>query len=412
MQILFVSTMCSKETYKSIFETRKIKLIDPSQKYFEQLIRGMTKNNNVKIQALSAIPVSYNTYSKQVIEPCEEVKDNINYHYIGFKNGRISRFYSQYFAIYKYTRNWIKNETRKGHRKSEIVIACDALSFHIAEPARRAAHREGIKTVAFLTDIPIYATNMKNKDNGYIRKLAISIYEKCALDTCRSYDGYVYIVDGMQEKIGIKNKPFITIEGSVDMDLQKRKKYNSYNNTKTIIYAGGIYKIFGVDRLVKAFQLLNFEDTELHLYGSGDYVQDLIQINQIDNRIKYMGISLNTEMLDIEKKATLLVNTRPTEDVFTKYSFPSKTLEYMSSGTPVLSTKLQGIPSDYWPYIYWISDDSIQGIASALERVLEMDNTTLYAKGYSAQNYVYLHKNNEVQGKKIYEFFKKILITD
>ena len=54
------------------------------------------------------------------------------------------------------------------------------------------------------------------------------------------------------------------------------------------------------------------------------------------------------------KEAKLLINLRNPEDKYTKYSFPSKTFEYMVSGTPFFTTKLEGIPSEYYNYLYCI----------------------------------------------------------
>ena len=47
----------------------------------------------------------------------------------------------------------------------------------------------------------------------------------------------------------------------------------------------------------------------------------------------------------------ILVNFRSPNEELTKYSFPSKILEYISSGSLVLSTRLLGIPDEYFSYI-------------------------------------------------------------
>ena len=41
----------------------------------------------------------------------------------------------------------------------------------------------------------------------------------------------------------------------------------------------------------------------------------------------------------------MLINPRTNEGVYTQYSFPSKTMEYMRAGKPVLCCKLDGIPA-------------------------------------------------------------------
>ena len=57
-------------------------------------------------------------------------------------------------------------------------------------------------------------------------------------------------------------------------------------------------------------------------------------------------VSLN-EARALQKTADVLVNPRLNEGEYTKYSFPSKTMEYLSTGRPVVCYKLDGIPDEY-----------------------------------------------------------------
>ena len=63
-------------------------------------------------------------------------------------------------------------------------------------------------------------------------------------------------------------------------------------------------------------------------------------------RIEFLGMLPRTDVLELQSKATILVNPRQPVGDFTKYSFPSKTIEYMASGTPLLMYKLPGIPEE------------------------------------------------------------------
>ena len=93
------------------------------------------------------------------------------------------------------------------------------------------------------------------------------------------------------------------------------------------------------------------------------------QIAAEDPRIFYGGMLLNQEIVEKEQEATLLVNPRPTGEEYVKYSFPSKTMEYMASGTPVLTTVLPGMPKEYHPYVYLLEDETSDGITEKLKEV-------------------------------------------
>ena len=73
---------------------------------------------------------------------------------------------------------------------------------------------------------------------------------------------------------------------------------------------------------------------------------------------------------------------------FTKYSFPSKNMEYMVSGTPILTSKLPGMPKEYYDYVYLINDNSPKGVLKSLQETLKNDRKTLHQKGAYAKNVV------------------------
>ena len=76
-------------------------------------------------------------------------------------------------------------------------------------------------------------------------------------------------------------------------------------------------------------------------------------------------------------------------------------MEYMASGTPVLTTKLPGMPGEYIPYIYLIEEESAEGIAKAYLDVLGNSDEALFERGRRAKQFVLTEKNNIAQAKKV-----------
>ena len=199
-------------------------------------------------------------------------------------------------------------------------------------------------------------------------------------------------------------KPYMIMEGSVDSGF-KPIQNNKIKTPRIIMYAGSIEAEYGFNELVLAFMSLNLDDLELHIYGNGKFVESLINYQKIDQRIKYLGIASNEKIVEAEQQATLLVNPRLSHQEFTKYSFPSKTSEYMLSGTPLLTTKLPGIPEEYFDYIYTFDDETIEGFAQSLHKVLSLSQIELETKGKDAQRFILKNKNNIIQTKKMIDFF-------
>ena len=119
-----------------------------------------------------------------------------------------------------------------------------------------------------------------------------------------------------------------------------------------------------------------------------------------------MGIKRNAEIVEEEQKASLLVNPRPRAPEYTKYSFPSKNMEYMVSGTPTLTTVLPGMPTEYYPYVYLLEDESPDGVAAKLKEIFSASFEERKQKALSARRFVLETKSNIVQSRKIRDFLR------
>ena len=173
---------------------------------------------------------------------------------------------------------------------------------------------------------------------------------------------------------------------------------------------GGLNKRYGIKELIDGFNMIENNELELRLYGDGDLVDYIKEKEKENKKIKYMGFKSNDEIIKAEKKAILLVNPRPSNEEYTKYSFPSKTIEYMLTGTPVLMTKLQGMPKEYNDYLYFIEDESSEGIKNTINKLLSKTSTNeLIQKGEKAKEFIVNRKNNLVQGDRIIKLMKNIL---
>ena len=182
-----------------------------------------------------------------------------------------------------------------------------------------------------------------------------------------------------------------------------------HDSEKTVVvYGGALCKRFGVNKLVDAFMHVNSENAELRFYGSGESEQYIREMHIQDPRVKYCGIVAYDEMLSIQRRADLLVNPRPSDEDFTKYSFPSKTLSYMLSKTPILSTRLASIPNDYEKFIYWFDDETEEGMSRRIQEILDIPLDERIKKSELAYEYVVNHKNARSQATKILDFLQNL----
>jgi glycosyltransferase involved in cell wall biosynthesis len=226
----------------------------------------------------------------------------------------------------------------------------------------------------------------------------------------QSVDGFVFLTEQMNQRLNKKKKPYIVLEGHVDADapaVEATEKWEEETSKKIIIYAGSILKLYGIQNLTEGFVKADLPDTELWVYGDGDYREELIELSRKHPSVIYQGVCSNQDVVASEMKAALLVNPRPVAPEYTKYSFPSKNMEYMVSGTPVLTTKLPGMPESYYPYVYLLEDESPEGVAKKLKEIMQIPMAERHEKAARAREYVLRYKSNVAQAKKIIEFLKE-----
>ena len=136
---------------------------------------------------------------------------------------------------------------------------------------------------------------------------------------------YVVLTEAMNGYVNPKGKPYVVLEGHSDISMRdKIPGLEKKQQPRICLYAGGVSKQYGLQLLVEGFRAADIPNARLDIYGPGDYVEELEEIAARDNRIFYGGMLLNTQIVDKEQEATLLVNPRPTHEEFVKYSFPPK----------------------------------------------------------------------------------------
>lgn len=384
MNIVYASCTCSKNKYESLFVNSECKPGQQVQKYNRLLIEGLSKNKGVDVNTVSCLPITRQNTKKILLPLCSEVEGNIKYNYIPMINVPLIKNFFVFICSFLLTLRLCKI------KKEDTVIICDILNISVAFGAVLAAKLSRKKSVGIVTDIPAMIYGEK------------SLNTKISMWLLYSFSSYVFLTKEMNKLVNRHNRPYVVLEGHVDINMQDihntlTEKYAE----KVCIYAGGLNRIYGIDYLVNGFLKANIENSILHIYGTGDYEQEVKKICSQTDKVKYFGVVSNDLVVSEQLKATLLINPRPTTEEYTKYSFPSKNMEYMLSGTPTLTTKLPGMPQEYDEFVYLIQEENECGLARVLTEILNLDTGILHLKGANAKEFVLKNKNNVLQAKKI-----------
>ena len=383
MQIIYVYGGCSPKKYKEYVEVKGVRVQQQAQKYNQLLMEGLV-SNGVRVDAISSRPINRAVDKRMLFKGEKDAECGINYNYVGFIN------YSFLRKLTVFVNTFFKTLFFKTEK--DCAVVCDALNIAASFGALFAAKLRGKKTVGIVTDVPCHRPN----------NTKIPVSEKINLWLMKRFDSYLLLTEQMNDIVNPKRRPYVVLEGHADISMKEvdnrlEEKYPK----KVCFYAGTLRKIYGIESLVRGFLAADVPNTELHIYGDGDFRPELEKLAKENENVKYLGIAPNSEIVKAELKATLLVNPRPTNEDYTKYSFPSKNMEYMASGTPVLTTKLPGMPKEYDEYVYLLEEENTNGVCKALGEILTKTPEELHQKGMEAKAFTLREKNNVKQAEKL-----------
>lgn len=314
---------------------------------------------------------------------------------VGFLNVSGYKLFSRYFNAYNFL---IKQQ------QCPNVI----LIYSIHTPFLKAAvdvkkKLPNTKIVLVVPDLPQYMSQRQSVVRNIFQRI-----NKYILSRMYKYvDGYILLSKYMVDCLPVKDKPWAIIEGIFNPS-DKQLDNHSLIEGRYILYTGTLARRYGILNLLEAFKHLDVEDVKLVICGEGDSKDEILEAAKSDARIIYMGILQREDALKLQQCATLLVNPRTPEGEFTKYSFPSKTMEYLASGVPTLLYRLPGIPEEYYNYCFSIDNVSVSALSDELDRILKLNPVELKILGEKARNFIYTHKSPIVQTKKIVDILQSL----
>lgn len=320
--------------------------------------------------------------------------ENIN---VGYFNLTLIKFISRYYTLKRAVRNNILKEPSK--RKVVIAYSMSFIFTLIFSYLKK--NDNDIITILIVPDLPQYMNLSNNKNIIYriFKNIEIKIINK----DLGKIDGFVLITEQMSKVLNISSH-YKVIEGMIDTEDYEIVHKNEENS---ILYSGSLLKQYGVLDLIDAFERVNDIRYKLIICGTGDCENEIIKASIRNKSIVYLGQLRNDEVKKLQRKVKLLINPRKNVGEYTKYSFPSKIIEYMSSGTPLISFMLNGMPEEYRKYIIEIKNEE-DSIYKTLKLAFELSQDELTKLGHEAMQFTKVYKNTLTQTAKVLDLIHEI----
>lgn len=380
MDLLYVGYYADDATYQEIVSHKINNMSQARQNFEANLLSVLFKQERVQGDIVSYIPVS-----SAVSLPDSTFAYDKEIRYFKIDKSKPQSMFQAMGSFKAYLKNRLKRQ------KQPLYILMYAINPVFLSPILQLKKKYDIRIVTIASELPEFR-RYQNTVKYRLKKKVLSYFN-------RRVDGYVLFSRHMREFLPSK-RPYTVVEGIAPpiYSLPETGKGN------IVLYAGGLARDNSILELIEACESLESLD-ELWICGVGPCAPQVQQAAEKNEKIKYFGQMPHDKILEMERKAKILVNLRNPDEYLTRYSFPSKILEYIASGSMVLSTKLLGIPEEYYDFIETIETPAPQCIAEAIEQLFSMDDTFYVEKCRSAQAFIQ-EKDAAHQCRKILHFLK------
>ena len=341
---------------------------------FLESLMSLNKINNLRIISIPPVSAYPNDRRMHLKKKAYFIGENLKVEEIGFINIPLIKQLMQVINTYILIRKYLANTP-------ETLIVQFNLFPQTGIPVFLVQKLFKTKVVSILADLPIN----DNPNLTIFSRTLRRIFDWFTINLIQYFDNFIILNDNVANKY-TKNKNNLVIPGGVKDDLI-RFDVKEHRNRR-VLYSGALTEYSGVLNFIESLKFVQHEDITFEIFGSGYLSQEIIEITKQNKRIRFGGQVPHKEILNHQNNAWLLINPRPINDPISQFTFPSKIFEYLLSGTPVLTTQLNGFDGKLLNYVFHIDDNTPEIIASKINEIYETDSTVLLGLAKNAQNFV------------------------
>jgi glycosyltransferase involved in cell wall biosynthesis len=391
MKVLFIGGIYPPHEESKIRANSKVGLDNASNNLQFAIIEGLQQfYTDLTVVSMTPVMTFPRGYKKLFLRDSKFKDDNETHFYcIGFLNIFLLKHLSIYFNLKKK----LKELTASNEEIIIINYGLDSPKLKVVSDLRRKNSR--IKCCLIVPDLPQYMSERGNLIFNTLKSIDSSIINYYF----KNFGFFVLLSKYMYSKLPIFEKPWVVVEGIynlpiLDINIEKDKE-------KVILYTGNLGERSGVRDLIQAFQSIKNKNYWLWIRGDGPLKKYVLDLIKSGSRIKYFDEMSLLDLHRLLNQATVLINPVSPNSEFSKFFFPSKLMNYLASGTPTITFKLECIPDEYYKYCFVpISQDEL-GLRQTMLDVLEMSNVELESFGKRAMDFIEKNKGSKMQVQKI-----------
>lgn len=384
MKVTFLGFAISASSFESL-QSQDANMLVPTQSFGWAVARAL-RDAGATVSLISAAPATNYPHNSTLFFRSRRFRDGdiagaqipfVNY--VGLKHA--TRFVSALVALFK-----------PGHKRPDAVLVHGVHSaFLVAARIHQAC--TGVPAFALLTDPPSLRTAFDTRLSWTLKRV-----DRLFITTLlKGYKGVIVLAPALAELA--PGVPSLHMEGIAP---QTKGRERGTEETDRVLFAGGIRTENGVLALLDAANLPG-RTWSLRIFGGGPQADEVAERSKGMEGVEFLGLIPQCDLASEYRRAAVLMNPRPTSPDFVRYSFPSKVMEYMASGTPLISTRLPTIPAAYEDFVLWC-DESPRQIRAAIDAAISMGAEERHALGSRARRFISSERGAGAQGSRMLRF--------
>ncbi|QCX26480.1 glycosyltransferase [Nocardioides jishulii] len=356
----------------------------------------------MEVDAVTVVPASDFPLNRQLVFRRQPFDQNgVSGAAVGFVNVLGVKHWSRHRVML--------GEVMRRYRDPEVtrpdVVVVHGVNSALLALTNRVATHFGIPSVVLMTDPPHGVGARDEQPRSALRRVDF----RRVMNQLDRFSAGICLTEQLGSAF-LPGRPVLVMEGIADVAETDADAASPVGASPVVLYAGGVEEAYGLGALLEAVERSQGEWT-LEVCGRGSYLDQVLRAAERSPRVVYRGVLGQAELHEAYRAAAILVNPRPDRG-FTRFSFPSKVLEYMTHGGTVASTRLPGIPEEYWDHLHPLPVDG-EGMAVALDRLAESDFSAevVAARRAELRDFLRRGKSLPAQGDRIAEFFTSLTAT-
>jgi glycosyltransferase involved in cell wall biosynthesis len=399
-QILFVGHLFPDRLGPKILEQEILPI--QSQRFGLALLDALNAGFDKNIEVLSTAPLIDYPHSRLLFAPGAKwlIDNKIKATMLPYLNLVILKHLSRFVGTFAFVFLWV---LRNKNSKRTIILhgmqSCKLWGILLSQLLTPCI------IVSFLTDdigIPL------KWENTLLKKMRLFDINLIKLGLQKN-SGVIAMTPMLAERLAFGRPALIihTIQNTKFNPTYPVIKNNN-DNSFTIVYTGGLSHDYGIDLLLDAFRQANKPDWRLLITGWGELENTVRDFAANNQQVEFLGFLDSEKLSKLYYCADVLVSPKLTSTPFAAMSFPSKIVEYLGTGKPVVSTNLPVYDDSFRQHLIIAQSDSPEELIRCFDNIKSWD---VHQREYWRKKTIHFVNDElspKIQGARIRNFVESL----